>query len=59
MLCKELGRHRHIDYCRKELGRCPERGVEHITGAISPDPDKPKDFVEHHHYWERTGFEGA
>ncbi|CAI2161360.1 13694_t:CDS:10 [Funneliformis geosporum] len=40
--CKDLGRHRHIDYCHNE--------------EIHPNPDKPKDFISHKLFWERTGF---
>ncbi|CAG8438296.1 8032_t:CDS:10 [Funneliformis caledonium] len=41
--CKDLGRHRHIDYCQNEEN-------------LYPNPDKPKDFISHKLFWERTGF---
>ncbi|RUS20070.1 hypothetical protein BC937DRAFT_86448, partial [Endogone sp. FLAS-F59071] len=56
MYCKSLGRHRHIDYCRKpDDGKC-SIGTQHITTKIEPYPDRPKDFVKHSLYWERTAF---
>ncbi|CAG8588725.1 6761_t:CDS:10 [Rhizophagus irregularis] len=57
--CKDLGRHRHIDYCQNEencrLGN-QSRDMQHINVKVSPNPDKPKDFISHKLFWERTGF---
>jgi hypothetical protein len=56
MLCKELGRHAHIDYCRTEPGQpCTGPGIEHISAPLHPNPNKAKDFVVHDLYWRRTG----
>ncbi|GBB85151.1 hypothetical protein RclHR1_11700001 [Rhizophagus clarus] len=59
LFCKELGRHRHIDYCKNvkncELGD-QGRDIEHIEAKVSPNPDQPKDFISHKLFWERTCF---
>ena len=56
MLCKELGRHAHVDYCRAQSGdACSSTGVEHITTPMHPDPKRAKDFVTHDLFWRRTG----
>ncbi|KAH0833843.1 hypothetical protein J3R83DRAFT_11007 [Lanmaoa asiatica] len=56
LVCQVLGRHVHIDYCRAETpGEC--RGnleVQHITGKLQPEPDRPKDFLTHNLFWKRT-----
>ncbi|CAH1761819.1 14306_t:CDS:2, partial [Entrophospora sp. SA101] len=54
--CKELGRHRHIDYCQS-VDACKNghqgQGIIHLG---CPNPDQKKDFVTHKLFWERTGF---
>ncbi|PKY47221.1 hypothetical protein RhiirA4_462349, partial [Rhizophagus irregularis] len=54
-----LGRHRHIDYCRNEenckLGN-QGQDIQHINEKVQPNPEKPKDFISHKLFWERTGF---
>ncbi|CAB4488183.1 unnamed protein product [Rhizophagus irregularis] len=30
--------------------------MQHINVKVSPNPDKPKDFISHKLFWERTGF---
>ncbi|GES77129.1 hypothetical protein GLOIN_2v1781565 [Rhizophagus clarus] len=57
--CKNLGRHRHIDYCQNEENCKLENqrhDIKHINGQIQPNPDRPKDFISHKLFWERTGF---
>ncbi|KAF8321130.1 hypothetical protein DL93DRAFT_2224184 [Clavulina sp. PMI_390] len=57
MVCKELGRHAHIDYCRsKDPKTCFDPGLQHISEVMSPNPLKPKDWVTHALSWARTGF---
>jgi len=57
--CKNLGRHRHIDYCQNEeickLGN-QRRDIKHVDEKVQPNPDRPKDFISHKLFWERTGF---
>ncbi|CAB4409761.1 unnamed protein product [Rhizophagus irregularis] len=59
VVCKELGRHRHIDYCQNqescELGN-QGKDIQHIHGNISPNSEKKKDYISHRLLWERTGF---
>ncbi|RUP42941.1 hypothetical protein BC936DRAFT_137866 [Jimgerdemannia flammicorona] len=55
--CKDLGRHKHIDYCQSAASTtCSGEGIQHISEKINPDPDRPKDFVKHGLYWKRMGF---
>ncbi|KAJ3073522.1 hypothetical protein HDU98_001323 [Podochytrium sp. JEL0797] len=61
MVCRDLGRHIHIDYCRhdpKNGGICENnRELEHIQDRMEPNPDRPKDLILHKLKWERNGFE--
>ncbi|KZT12602.1 uncharacterized protein LAESUDRAFT_808190 [Laetiporus sulphureus 93-53] len=57
MVCRSLGRHVHVDYCRagqREVCGGPE--YEHISARMQPYPDRPKDWVTHRLFWRRTGF---
>ncbi|PKC01948.1 hypothetical protein RhiirA5_504316 [Rhizophagus irregularis] len=59
--CKDLGRHRHIDYCKNEENcKSGNQGqgqdIQHINEKVQPNPEKPKDFISHKLFWERTGF---
>ncbi|CAB5351465.1 unnamed protein product [Rhizophagus irregularis] len=57
--CKNLGRHRHIDYCKNEKNcKSGNQGqdIRHINEKVQPNPEKPKDFISHKLFWERTGF---
>ncbi|CAB5377259.1 unnamed protein product [Rhizophagus irregularis] len=56
LFCKDLGRHRHIDYCQNDENCELSRDMQHINVKVSPNPDKPKDFISHKLFWERTGF---
>ncbi|PKC03338.1 hypothetical protein RhiirA5_423914 [Rhizophagus irregularis] len=57
LFCKELGRHRHIDYCQnEEICKIENQNIQHINEKVSPNPDRSKDFISHKLYWERTGF---
>jgi hypothetical protein len=57
LVCKSLGRHVHIDYCRaKTPAECRVNNeVEHITKKLQPEPDRPKDFLTHNLFWKRSG----
>ncbi|KAG8900671.1 hypothetical protein FRB99_005822, partial [Tulasnella sp. 403] len=55
-VCRNLGRHAHIDYCRNVKGQCQEPESEHIKERMLPNPDRPKDWVSHKVFWARTGF---
>jgi len=54
--CKDLGRHRHIDYCQNEENCKSGQDIQHIKERVHPNPDIPKDFISHKLFWERTGF---
>lgn len=57
LVCKEMGRHVHVDYCRAQADvSCQGEGVLHINDRMRPDPDKPKDWISHNLFWKRTGF---
>ena len=57
LVCKSLGRHVHIDYCRaKTPAECRVNNeVEHVTRKLQPEPDRPKDFLTHNLFWKRSG----
>jgi hypothetical protein len=57
LVCKVIGRHVHIDYCRAETpAECRVNSeVEHITKKLQPEPDRPKDFLTHSLFWKRSG----
>ncbi|KAJ7587977.1 hypothetical protein C8J56DRAFT_860684 [Mycena floridula] len=54
LVCQELGRHAHLDYCRKDA--CGSSEIEHIRERLTPHPNKPKDWISHKLYWSRSGF---
>ncbi|CAG8727313.1 5341_t:CDS:10, partial [Gigaspora margarita] len=58
--CKELGRHRHIDYCQNpdacKFSTTQNQDIQHINGRVHPKPEEDKDFISHRLFWERTGF---
>jgi len=57
MVCRDLGRHTHIDYCRsEEPDACNGEGLEHITTQCYPEPGTPKDFISHGLHWRRAAF---
>jgi hypothetical protein len=57
MLCLSLGRHAHIDYCRSvdDGTNCESADVQHISVAMLPNPERPKDYITHSLHWQRTG----
>jgi hypothetical protein len=55
-VCKELGRHTHVDFCRTPHGQpCVGDGIEHIYKPMDPEPHRAKDYVTHALHWARTG----
>lgn len=56
LVCQEMGRHVHVDYCRSPSGTpCVLNDGEHITARMQPEPDRKKDYISHSLYWRRTG----
>ena len=48
MLCRNLGRHTHIDYCRSADTRtCRGTDIQHINVPMVPHPDRAKDHITH------------
>ncbi len=57
LVCSNLGRHVHLDYCRTKDGRCAGTEVCHVEGNVrfNPNPNKPKDWISHSLFWRRSG----
>ncbi|CAG8550727.1 10371_t:CDS:10, partial [Funneliformis caledonium] len=55
-LCENMGRHRHIDFC-KDPGVCESEGGSRKEASISPQPSRKKDYISHRVFWERTMFQ--
>lgn len=55
MVCKQLGRHAHIEYCRTQDGPCSGNDLEHIENPMLPNLHLPKDWVTHKAFWKRSG----
>jgi hypothetical protein len=57
LVCSTMGRHVHIDYCRRAGSNATCSGVEvqHINARITPNPYEPKDAITHSLYWRRLG----
>ena len=56
IVCGQLGRHVHVDFCRTPSGNvCCDTQIEHIGVPMSPDITRPKDWITHALYWGRTG----
>ena len=56
LVCSSQGRHVHVGYCRAGVdGTCDDAEVQHLTGRVFPNPDRPKDCITHGLYWRRTG----
>ncbi|KAJ7016426.1 hypothetical protein C8F04DRAFT_981687 [Mycena alexandri] len=55
LLCQDLGRHVHVDYCRGTADApCVGAEVEHIDVPLSPNPDQSKDWISHSLFWKRS-----
>ena len=55
LVCSQLGRHAHVDYCRSHDGPCQGNDSSHIDMPMLPNPKRPKDWVSHALFWKRTG----
>ena len=56
IVCTELGRHVHLDFCRADDGgECLEPSVEHVTSRMQPEPNRAKDWITHELFWARAG----
>ncbi|KAI5122456.1 hypothetical protein M0805_008767 [Coniferiporia weirii] len=56
LMCSDMGRHAHIDYCRASPPTaCSAQETDHIKGLIEPNPERPKDWISHKLYWRRLG----
>jgi hypothetical protein len=59
MVCKDMDRHAHVDFCRSnDPDTCAAAGLQHSKTKLVPEPDRPKDWISHKLYWQRTGKEG-
>ncbi|KAI6101018.1 hypothetical protein EDD16DRAFT_1495813, partial [Pisolithus croceorrhizus] len=58
LVCRAMGRHVHIDYCRsyEEAACVGNDEIQHITKSLRPHPDRPKDYITHNLFWKRSGF---
>ncbi|PAV19468.1 hypothetical protein PNOK_0440200 [Pyrrhoderma noxium] len=57
LMCSNLGRHVHIDYCRStKANGCNDAEIMHIKTRMEPNPEREKDWVTHNLYWRRLGF---
>ncbi|CAE6449480.1 unnamed protein product [Rhizoctonia solani] len=54
MMCSKQGRHAHVDFCLDPNNHTTP-ACEHIAARMQPEPDRPKDWISHATYWERTG----
>lgn len=56
LVCRNMGRHLHIDYCRTTAGNaCNQAETNHIAERMVPNPDQAKDWITHNLYWRRLG----
>jgi hypothetical protein len=53
-MCTKQGRHAHVDFCLDPQNHTSP-ACEHIPSRMHPEPDRPKDWISHATYWERTG----
>ena len=56
VVCKNMGRHPHIDYCRAACEEeCNGPEVRHIAWRMDPEPSRFKDWITHNLFWKRSG----
>jgi hypothetical protein len=56
LVCQEMGRHVHVDYCRADDAvSCNGREVQHLKTRMTPNPARAKDWISHSLFWRRTG----
>ncbi|KAK0189051.1 hypothetical protein F5146DRAFT_693680 [Armillaria mellea] len=59
LVCQDMGRHAHVDYCRADaqtIATCGSAEIQHVRERLRPNPDRPKDFITHSLFWRRSGF---
>ncbi|KAJ7763628.1 hypothetical protein DFH07DRAFT_1059276 [Mycena maculata] len=57
LVCQEMGRHVHVDYCRADdAASCDGPEVQHLKTRMTPNPSRAKDWISHSLFWRRTGF---
>ena len=57
LVCLEMGRHVHIDYCRAddEAACTGNEQLQHLTKKLEPNPHRAKDALTHRLFWKRSG----
>lgn len=56
-ICRNMGRHLHIDYCRAtSTATCNHAETQHILESMNPNPTRSKDWVTHGLSWSRLGW---
>jgi hypothetical protein len=56
LVCQEMGRHVHVDYCRADNAvSCNGPEVQHLKTRMTPNPARAKDWISHSLFWKRTG----
>ncbi|KAK0239015.1 hypothetical protein EDD85DRAFT_527825 [Armillaria nabsnona] len=59
LVCQDMGRHVHLDYCRADpqaVATCGSAEIQHVRERLRPNPERPKDFITHSLFWRRSGF---
>ncbi|KAJ7246483.1 hypothetical protein C8J57DRAFT_1360578 [Mycena rebaudengoi] len=55
LVCQEMGRHVHVDYCRADNAvSCNGPEVQHLKTRMTPNPARAKDWISHSLFWKRT-----
>ncbi|KAK0217807.1 hypothetical protein IW262DRAFT_1560097, partial [Armillaria fumosa] len=57
LVCQDMGRHVHMDYCRADaqaVATCGSAEIQHVRERLRPNPDQPKDFITHSLFWRRS-----
>lgn len=55
LVCQQMERHVHVDFCRATRNPCNTEGAEHVEARMLPALEKPKDFITHSLHWRRLG----
>jgi hypothetical protein len=58
LVCANLGRHTHLDYCRSADGQlCTGAEIQHVARNVrfNPNPNQSKDWITHSLFWRRSG----
>ncbi|SJL03909.1 uncharacterized protein ARMOST_07266 [Armillaria ostoyae] len=58
LVCQDMGRHAHLDYCRADpqaVATCGSAEIQHVRERLRPNPERPKDFITHSLFWRRSG----